>query len=58
MEAENLDQIECNFNIYFILSTYFIVINFHIVVLYNTTTKATVRTRIGLTWGHFSDGDD
>ena len=46
MEAENLDQIECNFNIYFILSTYFIVINFHIVVLYNTTTKATVRTRI------------
>ena len=36
MEAENLDQIECNFNIYFILSTYFIVINFHISITYIT----------------------
>ena len=38
MESENLDQFKCNFNnnIYFILSTYFIVINFHISITYIT----------------------
>ena len=36
IESENLEQFKCNFNnnIYFILSTYFMVINFHIVVLH------------------------